>query len=121
ARLAEIEAVERLVGEQERLRRQQAEREQGALALPLRQRPDRRVEDRREIQAPYHVVSQVGAAAEKTDDEIERPLDALRRPRRDGVRQVEERRRSIAGRERPAVGDDGACVGGQDTSQTFEQ
>src|SRR2546426_12651487 len=46
ASLTKIEAVERLVGEKNRLRRQQADAKQRALALALRERPDRRVQKR---------------------------------------------------------------------------
>src|SRR5438034_10480848 len=48
--LAQIEAVERLVGEQHWLRRHQADGEQRALTLAFRQRADRRLEKRSEIE-----------------------------------------------------------------------
>ena len=38
ARLPQVEPIERLVGQEQRLRRQQADREQRALALPFRER-----------------------------------------------------------------------------------
>src|SRR5262249_32610577 len=50
ARLPQVEPVERLVGQQDRLRRQQSDAEQRAFALPLRQRADRRVEKRLELE-----------------------------------------------------------------------
>ena len=68
ARLPQVEAVERLVGEQQRLRRQQADRQQRALALALRQRADRRVEQRREVE-PARSRRRAGraSAAEEAD------------------------------------------------------
>src|SRR4051812_38901150 len=63
ARLAQIESVERLVGEQNRLRRQQADSEQHPFPLPFRQRPDRRVEKRVQTQVTHDVVERRRLAA----------------------------------------------------------
>ena len=48
--LAQVQAVERLVGEQYRLWRQHADREPHALALALRERAHRRVEQRGQVE-----------------------------------------------------------------------
>src|SRR6266511_2250653 len=69
ARLAQVEAVERLVGQQDRLRHQQADRQQRALALTFRQRADGRIEDGRQIELADDFVAPIGAA-EEIDGEL---------------------------------------------------
>ena len=100
AGLAQVEAVERLVGEQQRLRRQQADRQQRALALALRQRADRRVR----AAAPRSsrcddLVAQLAARPPKNPSaksSAQRTVCAGHGAMRVG--QVEERRRALARR-----------------------
>ena len=54
--LPQVQPVEGFVGEQDRLRRQQADREERALPLAFGQRADRRVHQRREIELVYDSV-----------------------------------------------------------------
>ena len=81
AALAQVEAVERLVGQQHRLRHQQADREQRPLALPFRQAADSRIEQRPDVEAFYDLVAQPGTAVEKPQREVDRPSNRLRGPR----------------------------------------
>src|SRR5262249_1646323 len=106
AALPQVEAVERFVGEQQRLRHQQAAREECALALPFRQVADCGVENRRQLEALDHLVAKMRAAAEEAEREIDRPAHRLRRPRRDRIRQIEERARALARGERTAIARD---------------
>src|SRR5581483_11906055 len=55
ARLAQIESIERLVGVQHRLRRQESDREQHAFALALREFADADVDQRLEIETLEYV------------------------------------------------------------------
>ena len=123
AALPQVEAVERLVGQQQRLRRQQADREQRALALALRERADRRVEQRLEIERLDDLVARrstrppknpiVKSSAQRT---------RLRGPRRDRVgtgRRGARRARaaSASGRRRATV----PGVDRQHAGQALEQ
>ena len=73
ARLAQVEALERLVDEQRRLGRQQADGQQDALALAFRERADGLVQQLAQIELLHDFVAKRRLAAEKTDREIERP------------------------------------------------
>jgi hypothetical protein len=121
ARLAQIEAVERLVAQQDRMRRQHADGQHRPLALPFRERAQRRSQQRREREAFDHLALPVRAAAEKADGEIERPSHRLRGPGRDRIRQVEKARRPRARRRRFSVDRDGSSVVGQHAGNALEQ
>ena len=120
AGLAQVEAVERLVADDHRLRRQERDREQRPLPLPLRQGADGRVEDRRQVEILYDAVDVAGAPAEETDREVKSPSDRLRRPRGDGVGQVEEVPVALAS-EGDAVRVDAAGVTGDQPREALQQ
>src|SRR5262245_4264013 len=129
AALAEIEAIERLVGEEDRLRRQKADGQQRALALAFRKRADGKVEQRFEVEFFNNVLrrSAVGGRrsrvrrSEEPSDEPERPSNRLRGPRRDRVWQVKHRCRPFLRRQRAAVPEYAAGIGRQDAAETFEE
>src|SRR5581483_946182 len=99
ARLAQIESIERLVGEQHRLRRQESDREQHAFALALREFADADVDQRLEIETLEYVCPFTGRRpAKKPFGVPEHPANRLVRPRRDAIRHIEEDRRGRAPR-----------------------
>jgi hypothetical protein len=83
--VAEVEAVERLVRHQHGVRHEQADRQQGTLALSLRQAADCLVEERVNVETADDLVAQIGAAVEEPEGVVDRPADRLRRPRGDCV------------------------------------
>jgi hypothetical protein len=121
ARLTQIEAVERLVTEQQRMRRQHADGQQRALALPLRERADPRSEERREFQPPDDVGNRGGRSAEKPHRIVERPRQRLRWPRRDAVGHIEDSRGARGRGQRLALQEDLTRVVRQHARQTLEQ
>ena len=122
ARLSQIQAVERLIGEQHRLRRQQADGQQHALALPLRQRPDRRIQQRHEVQLWDDVGPRFRhRPSEKAGSEVERPPDRLRRPGCDAVGHVKEDGGPRAGRNNAIVVSQRAAVSRQHAGEALEQ
>ena len=78
AALTQVEAVERLVREQQGLRHQQADGEQRALALAFGQAADRRIEEPLETEPADHFVAQIRTAAKQSEGEIDRPANRLR-------------------------------------------
>ena len=88
--LTQVQSFEWLVGEQQRLRHQQPEREQHALPLPLCEGADRFPKQRVQRKRLHDLLAQISPAAEKSNRVVERPADALRRPRGNRVRQIEE-------------------------------
>src|SRR5581483_1357589 len=133
ARLLQVESVERFVGEQDRRRRQQADREEDTLALALRQLANPRVEQRFEIEDADEIADaavirafdpmcrRVDRGTEEPVGERERPANGLLRPRRHAVGQIEERPRPLGGRHHVTVARHGAAVRRQDAGETFEQ
>src|SRR5947207_12668686 len=121
ARLAQVEPVERLVGEEDRLRSEETDREKRALALAFRERANRRLEQRADVEPPGHFVSAVASTAEQAQREIERPSDRLRRPRCNRVWQIKHRRRPLTARERTIVPADRARVQRQHAADAFEE
>jgi hypothetical protein len=105
SRLSQVQPVERLIRQEQWMRREHADREESPLPLSLRQRADRRAEQRPQIEpgdhigAPGPAVRRGPRAAEKSHGEVERPADCLRRPRRNAVRKIEDPGRPLAGRE----------------------
>ena len=92
AALAEVESVEGLVGEEDRVRCQQPDGKHGTFPLTLGERPDRRIEDRPQRQPIDHFLPAVSASAEIAEREIQCPGHRLRRPRCNRVGKVEDRR-----------------------------
>src|SRR5579862_1327394 len=88
--LPQIEPFERFVDEQRRLRRQQSDAQQHPLPLPFRERAHRLVEQRPQVELFHYLFAQVFSPPQKPDRKIERPTHALRRPRRDPVRHIEQ-------------------------------
>src|SRR2546423_2805103 len=121
AALAEVETLERLVGEQQWLRHQQPDREQRALALSLRQAADSGVERRADVEAADHFVAHAGAAAEKAERVVDRPSHRLRRPWNDLIGQIEQRRGALAAANRLAVADQRSLVERQHAAHALEQ
>src|SRR5258706_202110 len=121
ARLPQIEAVERFVREQNGLRREQAHRQERALALALRERAHRRIEDGFEIEARHDVLQRIDPAAEESQRVIERPADRLRRPRRDRVGQIKEDGAALVRPERAIFGRHHAAVRRQHTREALEE
>src|SRR3954463_6801611 len=121
AALAEVDAVERFVGEEQRLRHQQANREKRALPLAFRQAADGRVEQRFDREPPHHFVPQVEPATEKSQREIDCPAHGLRRPGDDLIGKIEEARRTLAISERPAVANQRALVERQGAAPALEK
>ena len=121
AALTQIEAVERFVGEQHRLRHQQADGEERALALPFRQAADGGVEQRRDVEPLHDLVAQMRAAAEESEREVDRPAHRLCRPRHDGVGQIEERGAARAVAHRLTVVQQRSRVERQHAAEALEQ
>src|SRR5439155_10249944 len=121
AALPQVEAVEGLIGEKQRLRHQQPDREQRALALPFRQVADCDVQDRRQLEALDHLVAKRQPAAEEAEREIDRPSHRLRRPRRDRIGKIEERAGTLANPQRTAVARQRARVERQHAAHALEQ
>src|SRR5262249_47918461 len=80
ARLPQIEAVERLVAEEQRVGREHADRQQRALALPLRQRANPRPEQRRQIQPLDDAGDRGGGSAGESPGVVAPPPPPLPRP-----------------------------------------
>ena len=100
---------------------QEPDREQRALPLPFRQAADRRVEQRRNVQLLDDAAAQLGAAVEEADREIDRPAHRLRGPGRDLIGQIEEHRRAVGRRHRPAAAHERAAVERQHSAHALEQ
>jgi hypothetical protein len=77
AALPEIEAVERLVCEQQRMRGDETNRQHRALALPLREVPDRHVETWLQLQSLDDRSERGTTAAEEIETEVDRPAGSL--------------------------------------------
>src|SRR5205814_6382396 len=98
-------------------------------ALALRQRPDARIEQRRQIQLLDDASDLYGVGPftrgptlyKEAEDEIQRPADSLCRPRRDSVRQIKQQLLAFGCREHTSITFDRSPVSGQDAAQTFEQ
>ena len=120
-RLAQIQAIERLVAEQDRMRRQHSDCEHGALALPFRQRAEPRGEERRQIEPLDDLFPAIRRALEEADGEVQRPVDRLRGPGRDRIGNVEDLRRARASPQGMTVKLDAARFVRQNAREALEQ
>ena len=121
ARLTQIQTLERLVDQQRRLPREQANPQKGALSLAFGERADRLPQQAAQIKLIDHFVAQLRSSAKKPDSEIECPPHGLRRPWSDTVGNVKQQRRSFACFHRPAASTHRAAFERQNTRQALEQ
>src|SRR5215831_3117811 len=110
AALTKVETVERLVSQQKRLRHQQSNRKERALALALGQAADRGIEQGTDVETLHDLVAQMGATVEEPECKIECPAYRLCRPRHDGIGKVEQRGGAILIAQRTIVVDERARV-----------
>src|SRR5689334_9985532 len=120
SRLAQVETIERFVREEQRLRRQETDRQHRPLALPFRQAADWHVQKRRQLEPLDHLLVRRESAKE-TRREIERPSQGLCRPGCDGIRNIEEPRRLTSWDHHLAVDGDRPSVARQHAREAFEQ
>jgi hypothetical protein len=121
AALSKVQPLERLVGKEHRRRHQQADRQHDPLPLPLRQRPNRMLQQRCQGEPGDEVLAQIPASPEKSDGKVERPADRLCRPGRDRVGQIEQRAAAFASCHRMAAEKDAPIRRGQHPRHAFEQ
>ena len=90
-------------------------------ALPLRQAANRRIEQCADVETLDEVGFEAGAAAEEAEREVDRPSHGLRRPRHDGIGQIEQRGRAGTVAHRPPLVHERAGVERQHPAEALEQ
>src|SRR5258708_16353154 len=86
--LTQVQALERLVDQEDRLRGQEPEREQGAFTLSLGQGADRHPHQRRQGEVGDDLLVDFTTPAEETEAVVQYPAHRLLRPSGDAVRTV---------------------------------
>ena len=119
--LAQVEAVEGLVQDQDGLGREQGQGQQQPAAIALGKFGDPFGQHRLELQPADHRRLPLRAQAVQLAEEPGGAPDRLVAPRRDAVGQVEHRLPPARRRQRRAVETDFAAVGGQQAHQAFHQ